>query len=296
MPQPVRILTVDVEDWFHILDHGETATEGRWKQFDSRVDLMTTNLLDLFDRHKQRATFFVLGYIAHNHPELIQEISRRGHDIGTHSHLHQLVYQQTPDEFEADLIRSMNAICRAGGKVPRSYRAPGFSITKHCTWAFDILHRNGIRVDCSIFPAQRAHGGLEDFPVSGPCLVQTEGGNVLREFPLNVVNIGPKSVVFSGGGYFRMIPSTLLNILSSRSQYLMTYFHPRDFDPDQPIVPGLAPARRFKSYVGLGSSVTKLTKLLDEFEFMTVCEAEEITDWTRVKAISVVSSEAASVK
>lgn len=287
MTEALRILTVDVEDWFHILDNAETMTGSHWSRFPSRVEAETARLLDLFDRHKQKATFFILGYIARNHPEVVREIAGRGHEVATHSDMHQLVYDQTPEAFEADLVTSMEAIAAAGGGLPRAYRAPGFSITSETPWAFDILARNGIEVDASIFPAPRAHGGLPGFPEVGPCLIETGSGRRLRAFPMSLGRIGPKSMVFSGGGYFRITPGPLLDRLFTRGDYVMTYFHPRDFDPDQPIVPGLSRSRRFKSYVGLASAFNKLDRLLGTFEFVNLGEAEEQIDWTCAPVVTV---------
>lgn len=287
MTPAMRILTVDVEDWFHILDNDETRTESNWSQFPSRVEAETGRLLDLFDKHQQKATFFILGYIARNHPDLVREISVRGHEIATHSDMHQLVYDQSPKAFEEDLVASMEAIAAAGGGTPRAYRAPGFSITPEVPWAFDVLARNGIEVDCSVFPAPRSHGGLPGFPKAGPCLIETNSGAKLRAFPMSLGRIGPKSLVFSGGGYFRLTPGAMLDNLFARSDYVMTYFHPRDFDPDQPVAPGLSRRRRFKSYVGLAGAFAKLDRLLTTLDFVNLSVAEARVDWTLAPTISV---------
>ena len=275
----MRILTVDVEDWFHILDNDATQTEADWARFPSRLEQGVGRLLDLFDRHGQKATCFILGWVARNYPDVTTEIHRRGHEIATHSDMHQLVYDQSPEAFEADLIASLDAIEAATGVRPTAYRAPGFSLVQSTAWAFDILARNGIRTDCSVFPAPRAHGGIPGFPEAGPCLLETPSGAELRAFPINLGRFGPKRFVFSGGGYFRLAPGTLLRRWFRKSDYVMTYFHPRDFDPDQPVVPGLSRARRFKSYVGLGGALQKLDTLLQEHRFMTLADAEAQVDW-----------------
>ncbi|MCP3972692.1 MAG: DUF3473 domain-containing protein [Rhodobacteraceae bacterium] len=287
MADAMRILSVDLEDWFHILDNPETMTEENWRQFPSRVVMVTEKLLELLDAQSQKATFFILGYIARNHPELVQEVARRGHEIATHSDMHQLVYAQTPNAFEADLVASLEAITQACGTTPRAYRAPGFSITQEATWAFDIMARNGIEVDASLFPARRAHGGLPGFPEAGPCQIQTQSGQILRAFPMSVGKLGPANIVFSGGGYFRLTPRPLLNRLFQAQDYVMTYFHPRDFDPDQPMIPGLTLARRFKSYVGLRGAFAKLEGLLTRMDFITMGTAEDRVDWQTSPTVSV---------
>lgn len=283
----MKILTIDVEDWFHILDNPSTMTEENWSAFPARVEQETQRLLDLLDLHGQKATFFILGYVARNHPSLVREIARKGHEMATHSDMHQLVYNQGPEEFERDLVTSIEALEKAGSGHIRAYRAPGFSITEEAaSWAFDILIRNGIEVDCSVFPARRAHGGMPCFPAGSPCLIETCSGELLRSFPMSLGRLGPKTLVFSGGGYFRMTPKPLLISLFGRADYTMTYFHPRDFDPEQPVAPGLSLARRFKSYVGLKGAFDKLDTLLGRYEFMTLGEAEVQVDWNAVDIAS----------
>ena len=270
-----KILTVDLEDWFHILDNEETADPTAWSKFDSRVEKSTKKLLALFDEHHVKATFFVLGWIAQEFPELVREIRVRGHEIACHSHLHQLVYTQTVAEFEKDLIRATEAIESACGVRPTAYRAPGFSITNSEQWAFHVLSEQGYSIDCSVFPAVRAHGGLPNFPSSGPCILENSNGTTLISMPINVKKVFNNKIIYSGGGYFRLFPFWALKHLFRSCPYVMTYFHPRDFDPDQPMVPGLSIARKFKSYIGLSRSTMKLKGLLSELEFLTLFEATE---------------------
>lgn len=287
MSSPMRILTVDVEDWFHILDNEATRSQENWLSFPSRVEAQTSRLLDLFDRYRCGATFFVLGFIAREYPQLVLEISRRGYEIATHGDAHELVYRQTPYAFEADLVSSLEAITASGVSTPRAYRAPGFSITSEALWSFDVLGRNGIEVDASIFAAKRAHGGLPGFTNAGPCSIETSSGYRLRSFPMNVARIGSKPFVFSGGGYFRLAPYLLLHHLFTHHNYVMTYFHPRDFDPGQPVVPGLNSVRKFKSYVGLHGAFKKLERLLGAFEFISLGQAEAMIDWEAAPVISL---------
>jgi len=271
----MHILTVDVEDWFHILDHASTETEDNWRRFPSRLEEGVNRLLGIFDRYDYKATFFVLGWVARNFPDIVLEIAHHGHEIASHSDMHQLVYKQSPAEFEYDLLQSLEVISKASGKTPKAYRAPGFSITPDCRWAFDILAQNGIELDCSIFPANRAHGGFPGFPTSGPCRIITNKGLELVCFPINLKRIWGRKFVFSGGGYFRLTPEPLLRHWFKIHPYIMTYFHPRDFDPDQPIVPDLSLIRKFKAYTGLGKSFRKLDKLLSENSFINLAQAME---------------------
>lgn len=283
----LNILTVDLEDWFHILGNQQTQAEMQWKRFESRVELETSYLLDVFDLNKVKATFFVLGYIADKHPNLLTEIKRRGHELATHGSMHQLVFDQTESEFEQDLVRSKEQINKACGVEVLAYRAPGFSIKEHNNWAFDVLARNNIQIDCSIFPATRAHGGNRYFKSSDPCKIHTQNGNIIKELPLSTSSVLGKKVVFSGGGYFRITPWIFLSRLLLAQRYNMTYFHPRDFDPLHPRIPGLNLFRNFKATVGLTQSKQKLVKLLNTFEFSTVGDACNLINWEDVRTIKM---------
>jgi polysaccharide deacetylase family protein (PEP-CTERM system associated) len=283
----MKILTFDVEDWFHILDNMETKGVDQWKNFPSRIDAGVERLLDFCDQSNIKATFFILGWIAESAPEIVAEISRRGHEVGCHSYTHQLVYQQSPENFQYDLLKALDLIEKAAGERPNSYRAPGFSITQSCIWAFDILAENGITVDCSVFPASRAHGGMPGFSIAEPFILRTSSGHILKSFPMTYYKLLELKLPFSGGGYFRLLPYALLNQLFKKSGYVMTYFHPRDFDLDQPEVPGLSSIRRFKSYVGIRTALNKLEKIAFTNNFISVHEAINLIDWDHAPEIKV---------
>ena len=282
----MKILTFDIEEWFHILDNKSTRTEQEWSHYPPRIEENMERILRLLERKKQPATFFCLGWVARKYPQIVRNVADRGYEIGCHSHMHQLVYQQSPAEFRADLRNALHAIEDAIGKRVISYRAPGFSVTRDCPWFFEILAEEGIEVDSSIFPAPRAHGGFPDFGAAGPAVVQTPGG-VIKELPINTRTIFGRPLIFSGGGYFRILPSWLLRRWFDEAEYVMTYFHPRDFDADQPIIEDLSPVRKFKSYVGLHSALAKLEAILERHEYVDLKTAVATIDWQRSPTISI---------
>ena len=155
----MRILTIDLEDWFHILDNDETASPVGWERFESRVERNTEWILEKLSDKKQLATFFCLGWIAQKHPLLIKKIAEEGHEIACHSMHHQLVYSQSGVDFLNDLKQSIDILENITGKKVKSYRAPGFSISLKTDWVFDALLEAGIENDCSVFPSSRNHGG-----------------------------------------------------------------------------------------------------------------------------------------
>jgi polysaccharide deacetylase family protein (PEP-CTERM system associated) len=274
----MHILSFDVEEWFHLLEHDAVRHETSWGNFERKLPRMLERILSMLEETGTKATFFCLGWVAREYPDLIREIDGAGHEIGSHSDVHTFIFEQTPDEFRKELRRSKDSLEQVAGKSVRAFRAPGFSLVPRCAWAFDVLAEEGFEVDCSIFPAHRAHGGFPGFGAAAPLRIQTASGE-LREFPMNTAEVGGIRLVFSGGGYFRLLPLPLLQRLWRRSGYTMTYFHPRDFEPEQKYLPGLGPLRRFKSYYGLREAEAKLRAILKEFTFETVASAEKQVDW-----------------
>ena len=282
----MNILTFDIEEWFHILDNNSTKTEADWTKYPSRIHENMERIFQLLEETNQQATFFCLGWVARKHPDIIRAIANRGFEIATHSDLHQLAYQQSRSEFKNDLETSIKALEDITGKKIRAYRAPGFSIKQENKWVFEVLIENGIEVDCSVFPAKRSHGGFEQFGVAEPCWIDIDGHR-LKEFPINTVNGLGKSLIFSGGGYFRLIPYPILQQLTKRSNYVMTYFHPRDFDANQPMIEELSRLRKFKSYYGLSGCLDKLKELMTDFPFIDLAKAEQLVDWDTAKIVKI---------
>ena len=217
-----------------------------------------------------KAHFFCLGWVAEKHPHIIKRIDAAGHYIGTHSYYHQLAYEQTEDEYRKDLSDSIKILSDLTGKTIDAYRAPGFSIKESNLWAFDVMAEEGIKYDSSVFPANRAHGGLPQFTTDQPCKVITKKGYEIIELPMNTASILSRKFVFSGGGYFRLLPEWYLKKLFKSQEYVMTYFHPRDFDASQPMIPGLSRFRTFKSYHGLHSALTKLENIITKGNYQSL--------------------------
>ena len=276
----MNILTFDIEEWFHLLDHEGLKKEENWSNFEYRLESNVDRILELLCRKNQKATFFCLGWVARRFPKVIKKIQTNFFEIGSHSDVHKLVYEQNRNQFRDDLKKSLASIEDVTGVKCTSYRAPGFSIKDENKWVFKELINQGIKIDCSIFPAKRAHGGFESFTKSEPCLINF-GNKSIKEFPINVFNFLNYPLIFSGGGYFRMLPYKFIRQLVKKSDYVMTYFHPRDFDENQPIISDLSIIRKYKSYVGLKYSFKNLEKLISEFEFIDLRNADRFIDWDK---------------
>ncbi len=282
----MNILTFDVEDWFHILDNPSTKSEKQWMQYESRIHQNMDRILDLLEEHNQKATFFSLGWVARKYPEILKKIDSCGHEIATHSDMHQLIYKCNREHFRQDLEKSVKSIEDIIGKKVRAYRAPGFSLTEETKWVFEELINNGITIDCSVFPTSRAHGGFKKFRYAEPSYIDIDGEKI-KEFPMNTYSIGGKTIVFSGGGYFRLLPYPIINYFMKHSDYVMTYLHPGDFDSEKPILEDLSSIRKLKSSVGLKGSYDKLERLINNFTFVDLEEADRMVDWENVKTMKL---------
>ncbi|WP_461638864.1 polysaccharide deacetylase family protein [Labilibaculum euxinus] len=282
----MKILTFDIEEWFHILDNDSTKTEMEWSNYEYRIHDNMERIFKILEKSGVSASFFVMGWMAEKFPEIIREIVDKGYEIGSHTHLHQLVYEQSPKEFKLDVERSTKTLEDISGQKVRFFRAPGFSITEQNLWAFEILHELGIEIDCSVFPAGRAHGGLKSYGTAEPSILRYNGIQ-LKELPINTHSILGKQFIYSGGGYFRLLPYSLIKYWSENDPYIMSYIHPRDLDPGQPMIKGLSLPRKFKSYVGIKKAEMKLTNWLSDFEFVDIKTADQIIDWKLVKIVNL---------
>lgn len=265
--------SVDVEDWFHILDCDGAPDPQSWTTQPARVEANTLKILDVLDAHRVHASFYCLGWIAQQHPQVIAEIARRGHEIGTHGHLHGLLAHLGRDAFARDLDLSLEALAKAGGGTVKTFRAPGFSLTAaEVPWALPILADRGIDLDASLFLTDRAHGGLR-LDRQRPFDLLLADGRKIREVPVVPRRVMGREIAYSGGGYLRLFPWLMLRDSFARAQAqgqpVVAYLHPREVDPGQPRM-ALPPLRRFKYYVGLDTVLRKMDLLFTHFRFGTL--------------------------
>lgn len=263
----MNFLTFDIEEWFHI--PGYQVDSRHWDKYEYRAEVIVDMILSLLDEKKTKATFMVLGWFAREQPHVLRKIDDAGHLIGSHSDLHDLVYEMQRNTFRNDLERSIYSISEVTGKPVSVYRAPSFSVKMNSIgWFFDELINVGIKYDLSIFPAARIRGGLPGMP-SKPFVYRNEKG-CLYELPINIVNFFGLGWVYSGGGYFRLLPYCILRYLFSTSSYNMTYFHPHDFDVNKALPENMNLVSRWRRRCGVASLFVKMNRLLDEFEFSSV--------------------------
>ena len=275
----VNVLTVDVEEYFHPTEVQTSTDPAQWRFLPSRLHDQVSRILDLFEQHRVKATFFVLGWVAEHHPEIVRVIANAGHEIGCHSYAHRLIYDLTPAEFRKDTERALAAIKAACGLQARAYRAPSYSITARSMWAFEILAACGFTHDSSIYPISHDRYGIPGFGRHAQ-LFETPSGP-LCEIPIATVKLFDRWVTpVGGGGYLRLLPYSytaagIRRLNREESKAACIYFHPWEIDPQ---VPRLASGRvsRWRTYAGLGGMEAKLKRLLKEFQFSTLGSVHRI--------------------
>jgi polysaccharide deacetylase family protein (PEP-CTERM system associated) len=262
-------MSIDLEDWFCVNNLKGAIQREDWDKCEMRVVSSTRRILDLLDKHNTQATFFTLGWIAERVPELVSDIERAGHEIATHGYSHTLLTDMTRDSFEADLKRALEVTRGCVSQTVIGYRAPSFTITSKTLWALDVLSRNGIRYDSSVFPI----GYHPDYGMPGVSLSVYHHDSSLVEFPMSCAEVLGRRIPCSGGGYFRLLPYAitrrLLRRCNAQGRPVIFYLHPWEVDPGQPRVK-LPPLKRFRHYCNLDKTMGRLERLLVDFEFTSV--------------------------
>lgn len=272
--EPINALTVDVEDYFQVEAFADIIRREDWPQWEPRVERNTHRLLELFARRQVRATFFILGWVAEQQPQVVREIAAAGHEIACHGYQHQLIRAQSQAEFRAD-VRHAKALLEdiTGGEVV-GYRAPTYSITTETLWALDVLIEEGFHYDSSIFPIYHDRYGIphaERFPH----VLRRAAGEIV-EFPPSTVRVAGQNLPMAGGGYFRLLPYGvcrwgLRRINRHEQQPAIFMIHTWEIDPEQPLVPGTR-LNVWRHRANLGRTEARLERLLRDFQFATVRE------------------------
>jgi polysaccharide deacetylase family protein (PEP-CTERM system associated) len=262
-------MTIDVEDYFHVSVFDGVVPRARWDSLESRVCANTDRILALFDEHEIKGTFFVLGWVAEQFPDLVTRIAELGHEVASHGYGHRLVYDQTPRAFRDDVRRAKALLESRAGRPVLGYRAPSYSITPRSLWALDILIEEGYRYDSSIFPIRHDRYGIPLSP-RHPYSIQRRQGELI-EAPASTTAFPMMNLPIAGGGYFRILPYQWTRYGISRvnrqeGRPVIFYLHPWEIDPGQPrLRAGLL--SRFRHYRNLDKTETRMRQLLTDFRF-----------------------------
>jgi len=287
MARPLtHILSVDVEDYFQVEAFAGQVSRESWERWPSRVVENTQRVLDLFDAHQARGTFFFVGWVAARFPNLVREAQARGHEIACHSYWHRPVYSLTPQEFREDTRRAKRVIEDACGAAVQGYRAPSWSITKDSLWALEILAEERFTYDSSIYPIHHdLYGvpGAKRFPYTHRCAK----GLKLREFPPATLRFAGTNFPAAGGGYLRIFPASYTEMAFRKFEALgeraVVYLHPWELDPHQPRIRGSLKSQ-LRHYTNLARMEGRVKAILKRHKFVRfsdVLEQERLDSLSR---------------
>jgi polysaccharide deacetylase family protein (PEP-CTERM system associated) len=277
----LNVLSVDVEDYFHVEAFAKTISYQQWDHYPRRVEGNIDRILDLFEQRRVRATFFILGWVADRHPQLVRRIASGGHEIGCHGYAHRRIQTMTPQQFREDLRKATEQLSSQVQRPIRSYRAPSFSVVRSTLWALDVLAEEGYLFDSSIFPVRHDLYGIPNAERFPHWEVSAQG-NQLFEFPASTIRQLKNNLGVAGGGYLRLLPYSVTSwairhINAAEGQPAMVYFHPWEIDPDQPVIHA-GFRSKIRHYTNLTTMIGKLQRLLEEFQFTTLSQASMAHD------------------
>lgn len=274
----LNALSVDLEDYYHVSAFDSQVGIANWEEHESRLEVNAQKMLAIFADAGVRATFFILGWAAERFPDVVKAVHRAGHEIATHGYAHRLVYEQAPDEFQADVQHSLEVIEGITSEKVIGYRAPSFSVVEETLWAAEVLQGLGLKYDSSIFPACPLVHNRYGFPGSPKKPYQIRSG--FWEFPMSTFRFLGKELPVAGGGWLRHYPYLVtrwgIHRLNSEGRPAIVYVHPWELDPDQPRLNGSL-WRRFLHYRNLDKTEGRIRALCRDFDFAPVRQV--LDDW-----------------
>ena len=264
----VNAMSVDIEEYFQVGAFERTISRGDWDAIASRVVSNTSRVIDLYGESDTKATFFILGWVAERHPDLIRRIVDGGHEVASHGYGHDRVTTFTPEQFKSDLQHTKALLEAASGVAVRGYRAPSFSICKDNAWALQVLADEGYAYSSSVAPFGTDHYGWPGFPRFAHRPV---AGSDMIEVPVTTARIAGRLIAAGGGGFFRLLPYGLarwaIRQVNTDQQPAVFYFHPWEVDPDQPRVVGAPLKSKVRHYTNLHIMQDKLRRVLTDFRW-----------------------------
>ena len=290
MPQLTNVMTVDVEDYFQVSAFERYVGRDSWDDRECRVERNVDRILELFDSHGVKATFFTLGWVTERYPEMIRRIVGQGHELASHGWSHVRVTQQQPAEFRQDILRTKALLEDVSGQDVIGYRAASYSIGANNLWALELLQETGHRYSSSIYPIRHDLYGMPD----APRFAFSPGNDDFLEFPVTTVRLGNRNLPCGGGGWFRLVPYAGMRWAMRRvnkvdQEAAIFYFHPWEIDPEQPRQQGIDAKTKFRHYLNLERMQPRLSRLLDDFAWGRM---DEVLYWPQLQRLAHGSAKA----
>ncbi|WP_448565107.1 XrtA system polysaccharide deacetylase [Thalassotalea ganghwensis] len=266
----INAMTVDVEDYFHVSAFENIISQDNWSEHELRVEHNTYRLLELFDKYNAKSTFFTLGWVAEQCPNLIREIVAQGHELASHGYSHQRALGMTKGQFREDVERSKKALEDISGQQIKGYRAPSFSVKDENDWIYQVLVELGFEYSSSTYPIEHDLYGVPHWP-----RFKYQRPEGIIEIPIPTIRKNDVNTGIGGGGYFRLYPywmskKRIERFIKEEQQPYSFYFHPWEIDAEQPKVSGASLKSKIRHYINLSRMEGKIERLLKEYQWDTM--------------------------
>ncbi len=264
LEKSIYLFSIDLEDVRLWMPNGE--------KYKERVPANTHAYMNWLNKHNFKCTFFTVGEVAEKYPWLIKEIIDEGHEIACHTNKHIPLDKQNPEDFKADLKLNVQYLNYAGAKDIVGFRAPIFSLTEKTKWAYEILTEFGFTYSSSVLPAKSPLYGWPDFGK-----LPKKINKQLIEIPMTIGKVGPLTIPYGGGIYFRVLPKFITIPKAKKhtntNNPLLGYFHPYDIDTEQEYFmhPGINNSKfyNYLMYINRSKVFDRMDVLIDEG--FTIC-------------------------
>jgi polysaccharide deacetylase family protein (PEP-CTERM system associated) len=266
----LNILGIDFEEWFHpqliqeVLKHQTKSFE-----IIQGID----KIIEFLGKHKTSATFFMVGEILENFPDILDKILDNGHEIGFHTMYHSRLDSKN---FQEKFSRELDKFSMLTDNKSKGFRAPTFSLNKKSSWVIDTLEQHGYVYDSSIVPAKTNLYGTPNAPkkpyrITSDSLTSDNPKGKIIEFPLMVTNFLGKIIPAGGGFYLRTLPFGItqkaLRIYDKDNMPGVFYIHSWELTPEYMPKIKLSIKNNFITYHNLDKVMERMDVLLSNFQF-----------------------------
>ena len=266
----MNIIGIDFEDWYHPELIQKYVKD---KKHEPIMFKGLEKILDMLRKNDTQATFFVVGELLENNPEIFDKIIENEHEIAFHTMHHTKI--DSPN-FKENFSSEIEKFSKLTNKKSRGFRAPTFSLNKTSSWIITSLAEYDYIYDSSVVPAKTNLYGIPNadtkpYRISSNSLEEDSSDGKLIEFPLLVTSFLGKKIPAGGGFYLRTLPTKIIKnaIKKYEKQKIPAtfYIHSWELTPEYMPRIELPIKENFVTYHNINKAYNRMSELLKQFEF-----------------------------
>ncbi len=266
----MNIIGIDFEDWYHPELIQKYVKD---KKHEPIMFKGLEKILDMLRKNDTQATFFVVGELLENNPEIFDKIIENEHEIAFHTMHHTKI--DSPN-FKENFSSEIEKFSKLTNKKSRGFRAPTFSLNKTSSWIITSLAEYDYIYDSSVVPAKTDLYGIPNadtkpYRISSNSLEEDSSDGKLIEFPLLVTSFLGKKIPAGGGFYLRTLPTKIIKnaIKKYEKQKIPAtfYIHSWELTPEYMPRIELPIKENFVTYHNINKAYNRMSELLKQFEF-----------------------------